>query len=193
MGERVGQALTSPARKSAQGRRVRRRKKRFRRGGPVASFARRSSSHPARTPAATVAVRVDDHLERRAVPRSLSALPRSIAFAGRARRAEMWQFVGLAGFALLAATGWDEQFGGPGTIGPWTLSVALLLVLPLASLAVRRMHDIGEPGRWAAMAFVPVIGTGALVALFLTPGERGANRFGVDPKGWGRGADRRAP
>lgn len=59
------------------------------------------------------------------------------------------------------------------------LSVVLLASLwAQAALGAKRLHDLGKPGIFAALLFVPAFNFIAFVALCLIPGEPGANQYG---------------
>ena len=48
------------------------------------------------------------------------------------------------------------------------------------ALGVKRLHDLGRPGIFAVVLFIPVISIVAFIALCLMPGEPGPNRYGSD-------------
>ena len=48
------------------------------------------------------------------------------------------------------------------------------------ALGVKRLHDLGRPGIFAIVLFIPVISIIAFIALCLMPGEPGPNRYGSD-------------
>lgn len=48
------------------------------------------------------------------------------------------------------------------------------------ALGVKRLHDLGRPGIFAVVLFIPVISIIAFIALCLMPGEPGPNRYGSD-------------
>lgn len=63
---------------------------------------------------------------------------------------------------------------------PLTAPLMLIIVIPGISLAVRRLHDVGKPGAWYCMVFVP--GVGAIILLILFLGESvGDNEWGPGP------------
>ncbi|MEG3143270.1 DUF805 domain-containing protein [Sphingomonas sp. RT2P30] len=118
-------------------------------------------------------------------------------FRGRARRLEYLLFVltfygGLIGIALL---GWflNLNFGslaGKATFSLFVSAPILLFILasvvPGLAVTVRRMHDLGLPGAWLAIVFVPFIGQvlGWLLTFIIIfiPAPRGENRYGFDPR-----------
>jgi uncharacterized membrane protein YhaH (DUF805 family) len=103
--------------------------------------------------------------------------------AGRIARGEYALGVGLvvavnlAIFTFLAARD---------AIAPPVLLLVLLLCLPLLVaqlvLVAKRCHDIGLPGSYLLLLFVPVLGLAWLVALGVLPGNPGPNAYGPAPR-----------
>ena len=99
---------------------------------------------------------------------------RSLSFAGRAGIREFWLVHGgifVAAFLTKAtiASG-----------APW-LAVGLLAISGYvgAAVSVRRLHDRDKSGWWLPLSFVPIVGwVWWLIALGLSTGARGANRYG---------------
>lgn len=58
----------------------------------------------------------------------------------------------------------------------------LLIVLPSLAVIVRRLHDIGKSGWFYFIRLIPIVGPIWLLILLCTEGDRGANRYGKDPK-----------
>jgi uncharacterized membrane protein YhaH (DUF805 family) len=123
----------------------------------------------------------------------LACLKKAADFRGRARRREFWSFlVFWIGAAVASAMALEIP---PGPLTPSELMIAkttpvllipLALLLPLAAVAVRRLHDIGLSGWWlvSAAAPVPVLDlfiVGAQVVCFAKAGTSGPNRYGPDP------------
>lgn len=73
-------------------------------------------------------------------------------FGWRATRSEFWWGVGFVflaqSLAALADAAASTQAAGP--------AVTLLTLVPQASLHVRRLHDVGRSGWWAAAPLVPL-------------------------------------
>ncbi|OJF90485.1 DUF805 domain-containing protein [Pararhizobium antarcticum] len=71
-------------------------------------------------------------------------------------------------------------------LASWTLA---LLVCVLAStvstvlLTVKRLHDVGYPGKFVLCLFIPVISPVMFLALCLWPGMAERNAFGSPPGG----------
>lgn len=116
-------------------------------------------------------------------------------FRGRARRREFWSFLV---FWLAAAVASAMAFEIPrepmntaimlkALGGAPALLIPLALLVPLAAVAVRRLHDIGLSGWWlvSAAAPIPVLDVfivGAQVVCFAKAGTAGPNRYGPDPR-----------
>ena len=126
-----------------------------------------------------------------------SVLAQYATFDGRARRAEYWWWslvttvvqLGLSavGVAVLVATA-DEDGGTTIGLLGWLplVLVSLAFLLPSLSVAVRRLHDTSRSGWWLAIGAIPVINIVTWIVLLvflLQDGDRGANRYGPDPKG----------
>ena len=71
------------------------------------------------------------------------------------------------------------EAGGSGSI--WDVALSVVLIASLwaqAALGAKRMHDIGRPGIFAVLLFVPLFNFIAFVALCLLPGNPGPNEYG---------------
>ncbi len=101
-------------------------------------------------------------------------------FDGRASRAEFWYFtvfvaIGGAVFHLLDFVLFPAMDEPPlGSI------FKVLVLLPLLSVAARRLHDIDKSGWWQFINFVPLVGSIIFLIWTTSLGTRGPNRFG-DP------------
>ena len=99
-----------------------------------------------------------------------SAFIKYADFNGRARRSECWYFFlffFVGSIVLKAIDGLIEmQIFAP---------VFSLLLVPLITLGVRRMHDVGKSG-WFLL--IPIYN----LILAVTEGEKGTNNYGSDPK-----------
>ncbi|WP_062530711.1 DUF805 domain-containing protein [Demequina rhizosphaerae] len=125
-------------------------------------------------------------------------------FRGRASRAEFWWFQlfgSLVWFAtvLAASALWLAAFEGaarptedpainPDSVswGPLSAALGVLLLyalvigVPTLAVSSRRLHDVGMSTWWLALL---ALGLGIVVlAIALVEGQRGANRFGPDPR-----------
>jgi uncharacterized membrane protein YhaH (DUF805 family) len=73
---------------------------------------------------------------------------------------------------------------GPGLtpegVATWAL-VSLPLTVALFVIVAKRCHDLGLPGSFVLLVFVPAAGLFWLLALLLIPGSAGANLYGPAP------------
>lgn len=60
---------------------------------------------------------------------------------------------------------------------------ALAFLVPLISVAVRRLHDTGRSGWWWFISFIPLIGSIWLLVLMVLESEPGENQYGPNPAG----------
>ena len=109
-------------------------------------------------------------------------------FSGRATRREYWllqaqvllaYFVLLLGGGLLGSAGADP-------LGFLFIGIMLLFVLvagiATVSAGVRRIHDHDKTGWLLLLSFVPLFGWIFLLIMTLTPGTKGENSYGYDPR-----------
>lgn len=99
-------------------------------------------------------------------------------FSGRARRKEFWYFFIIfnLGFAAISLPpGLPEYFR------PLYLAI---LILPMLSVAARRMHDIGKSAWFLLWGIIPIIGQIILALKLAQDGDAGKNEYGKNPKGF---------
>ena len=107
-------------------------------------------------------------------------------FSGRARRAEYWSFVlifdlmmgVLLFFAYLFTEDYLPNIVFLGLAG----LLALVCILPLLAVQVRRLHDTGKPGWFILIGLVPYIGSLILLVLMCLDSQPGFNQYGENPK-----------
>ena len=91
-------------------------------------------------------------------------------FTGRASRSEFWWFMLFNLLVSLAAQ----------AIHPVaSVLVTLALLLPVCSVAVRRLHDVGRNGWWLLINLVPLIGFLVLLFWNVQPSEPRDNAWGA--------------
>lgn len=109
-------------------------------------------------------------------------------FSGRLRRRDYWMFV--LPVAIVFAVLW-VLFHYAMSCGRSTSSdvivllghiILIVILIPLMSSTVRRLHDTGKSGLFALIAVVPFVGLPAVLVLGALPGVVGANKYGADPK-----------
>ncbi|MBL4646131.1 MAG: DUF805 domain-containing protein [Rhizobiales bacterium] len=110
---------------------------------------------------------------------------------GRINREEYWWSI----FALMAGNFvvMYALFNGRIEIGPVgellfteSQSMSLLGIVAVGmyfsfTISVKRLHDMGWPGLLAVMLMFPVIGFIAFFMLGLMNGEKGTNKYGLEP------------
>lgn len=105
--------------------------------------------------------------------------------AGRAGKAEFWWFVLLwfiVDVVLSAARSAFDDTTFPGAIIMLVLGIiGLLLIIPMITVGVRRLHDVGRSGWWMWLHFIPLIGTIVLI-IFWVGESQGPNQYGPGPE-----------
>ena len=114
-----------------------------------------------------------------------TVLKKFAKFSGRSRMSEFWIFTLINFVFLIFAMILDNVIGillNPIPFGAFFIIYNLLVFLPELALFVRRMHDVGKSGWFVLLSFIPLIGTVWLLALCITEGNPGENKYGPDPK-----------
>jgi uncharacterized membrane protein YhaH (DUF805 family) len=113
-------------------------------------------------------------------------------FSGRATRREYWSFVltFYAGIflyllligALVPADGSEPSDEFNQIVG--AVSILLMLFSSIAGLSasVRRVHDHDKTGWFVLLGAIPAIGWIFFLIMMLTPGTKGPNSYGSDPR-----------
>jgi uncharacterized membrane protein YhaH (DUF805 family) len=101
----------------------------------------------------------------------LEVLKKYAVFEGRARRKEYWYFaLFFFLFAILVL------FISVAIRFPLLYTIFVLaLLIPSLAVGIRRMHDVNKSG-WFIL--IPIYN----LILYCTPGTRGPNQYGPDPK-----------
>ena len=88
-------------------------------------------------------------------------------------------FIWSAGFAVISLLV-TESGPVPGLV---LIAGAIALVLTIGQfvLVAKRSHDLGLPGIFVLLLFVPVIGIGWLLLLAAMPGNQRTNAYGPPP------------
>jgi uncharacterized membrane protein YhaH (DUF805 family) len=104
-------------------------------------------------------------------------------FVGRACRAEYWYFslvhtlVSVLLSVLDFSLGYAHLSIGVGLLsGVYTLAV----MLPVAGVTIRRLHDTNRSGWWLLIAFIPLLGLIALLVMLTLKGTDGENPYGAE-------------
>lgn len=100
-------------------------------------------------------------------------------FKGRARRREFWHFF-LANFVTyLVLSVIEVELGIAYYI---TLTFIAFIIIPTISVTVRRFHDLGKSGKWAALYLLLFVGAVMIMYYTVQEGDEGANQYGESPK-----------
>ena len=111
----------------------------------------------------------------------LKVLKQYADFKGRARRQEFWMFTLFYIIFSIAATILDKILGDEKII--WGLYF-LVMLLPLFSVLVRRLHDVGKSGWLLLILLIPFIGAIWIFVLLTIDSNYGSNKYGANPKGY---------
>ncbi len=94
-------------------------------------------------------------------------------FSGRASRSEYWWFM-LFTYFVFSAIGLLDSISQ----GPFVAIPGIAVMVPMVSLSIRRLHDVGMRGWWFFVWLVPLVGLLTLVYLLAKRSEVGANEWG---------------
>ena len=97
-------------------------------------------------------------------------------FNGRARRKEYWMFF-LFNLIVSFIIGILDGMSGNSGAGQMSAGMvySLATIVPSIAVGVRRMHDVNKSGWFLIVPFYNII-------LAFTPGTKGDNQYGSDPK-----------
>ena len=103
---------------------------------------------------------------------------------GRARRYEFWMFVLFTFIVDLVVEIILKILINITKIQQlqYLSFVSLAFLCPSISLGVRRLHDIGKPGIYTLIAFIPLVGTIILIIFMCTDSVPETNEYGPSPK-----------
>ncbi|MBT8414308.1 MAG: DUF805 domain-containing protein [Boseongicola sp.] len=102
---------------------------------------------------------------------------------GRAPRSEYWWFFLFYVLVNFAIGPVDRILFGANEFGPIGTLFGVLMVIPFITAGARRLHDRDMSAWWMLLLVIPLIGSIALIILYVLPGTNGPNRFGADPLG----------
>ena len=114
---------------------------------------------------------------------------RAFRVKGRATRTEYWLFLAQL---LAVYFAWAMFVGGlvgqlevpllTAVLGIVTLLYLLFMMIASITVAVRRLHDHDKSGWLYLIVFVPFFGWIFYLIMMLTPGTKGENGYGHDPR-----------
>ncbi len=97
------------------------------------------------------------------------------SFTGRLSRQGYWQRLATV-FVLYTLS--SMIFGGEGLLAGVT---ALISAVAVFAAAVRRLHDMGQPGEWSLLLLIPLVNVAVIVAGGAIPGTSTSNAYGSSP------------
>ncbi|WP_375054863.1 DUF805 domain-containing protein [Zobellella sp. DQSA1] len=102
------------------------------------------------------------------------AWQRSLVFSGRASRRAFWMFFLVNLLVSVALVALEMGRGTPAWV---EMVYSIVSCVPLVAVTVRRLHDTGRSGGWAAIFFVPVIGVIVLLLLLAQHSDPRTNLY----------------
>jgi len=106
-------------------------------------------------------------------------LDKAFDFSGRARRKEYWYAMIYMITSLLVILVIEANLWGTLILTPICTVICVIATL---SITWRRLHDVGKPGTYYFLNFIPIVGQLVLLFYLLKPGDIGCNEYGPDPK-----------
>lgn len=113
----------------------------------------------------------------------------AFSFSGRATRREYWLFQAqlfalyIGTIALLGAVVEESASDAVTAIlAMVVLLIMLFFIVAALAAGVRRVHDHDKSGWLFLLSFVPLIGWIFFLIMTLTPGTKGENSYGYDPR-----------
>lgn len=109
-------------------------------------------------------------------------------FSGRASKSEFWYFqcgnilvllglfcMSLIGSSLIGFTYYH-------VIGIYFIYLfCFTMLIPSATVTVRRLHDTGRSGRWGLVLLIPFVGIVMMMIFLLEDSQPIVNRYGAEP------------
>ena len=105
-----------------------------------------------------------------------SGIGKSFTFSGRSSRSEYWWWM-LASILFQIICTIIAVLGNVGVAAIFPI----LLVLPTATMIVRRLHDLEKSGWWFLIVLIPLVGMLYLIYLFIQEGDMNENIYGTVP------------
>jgi uncharacterized membrane protein YhaH (DUF805 family) len=105
-----------------------------------------------------------------------SGIGKSFTFSGRSSRSEYWWWM-LASILFQIICTIIAVLGNVGVAAIFPI----LLVLPTATMIVRRLHDLEKSGWWFLIVLIPLAGILYLIYLFIQEGDMNENIYGPVP------------
>ena len=115
-----------------------------------------------------------------------SCFQQYVGFSGRASRSEYWFFylsfvVAAIGMLVLTVVSVFVLDALASLMGMLTMVTYLGFFLPLLSVTVRRLHDLGKSGWMFLVVLIPIVGGILLLVWFVSDGQPHDNAYGAVP------------
>ena len=115
-----------------------------------------------------------------------SCFQQYVGFSGRASRSEYWFFylsfvVAAMGMLVLTVVSAFVLDALAGLMGMLTMVTYLGFFLPMLSVTVRRLHDLGKSGWMFLVVLIPIVGGILLLVWFVSDGQSHDNAYGAVP------------
>ena len=111
----------------------------------------------------------------RAIDICIYSLKNSLSLKGRTNRREYWLFI-LMFLIVWAVLLWFSA--KIPAIDIFVKGYCILMLIPIFSATVRRLHDVEKSAKWMSLCLLPVFGWMALFVFTVGEGSESANRFG---------------
>src|SRR5690554_4762310 len=122
---------------------------------------------------------------------------RYFEFSGRSTRRQYWLFWLLSLILSVGAAFTDYYLFGrlldPRHAGLLAAFAGIIHMIPLVTVTVRRLHDIGRSGWWYFIQLIPILGSLVLLYWMICPSEQWDNAYGPAPGEQPAGSWRPAP
>ncbi|MEY5130584.1 MAG: hypothetical protein RL734_651 [Bacteroidota bacterium] len=105
-------------------------------------------------------------------------------FKGRASKKEYWMFSLWQTLILILFVGMDNVLGTTFDDEVYGLMYSVYLlatIVPMISVGIRRLHDIGKSAWWTFITFIPLAGPMWMIVLYASDGQLGENQYGPNP------------
>lgn len=113
-----------------------------------------------------------------------NCLKKYFIISGRASRKEFWCFFAINAVFALCGTFFSFSYSINNAsmdvfISSIFFIINIALIIPLITVACRRLHDVDKSAGWIFFILIPVVGQVFFFIWMLTPGMDKENRYGV--------------
>ncbi len=114
----------------------------------------------------------------------LNCFKKYAVFDGRSSRKEFWMFF-LFNFIILSILYVGGSFLSPSgavILSILSLIYSLIILIPVFSNTVRRLHDIDRSGWWVFINVIPILGWIIFFVFTVMGSQSGENKYGPHPE-----------